>query len=245
MSGFRMLNIDRIKGELCVGLSEQVKTFDPVAVLLWLRTVQDFYRNDGCKMSFDEPTRLFLIDAGAGAMDSITAMSEPGRLLLEVVGKALSMPARDDFDENLELIAQVLARAKTLQAHKGKLKLVYTVRRPPGDGLTLIVSLRSDVYGSFGLEAGLLVTNALLAALKRERQRGVYLLNPPVPEGFDRSALRPGPRYDNWLDGDALRIFIDHVLKLNTEEIKANLKLIKAVRDHYRQFELPEPIDQQ
>lgn len=239
MSVFRMLNIARIRGGLSVGLTDLAKTFDPVAVVLWLRTVQDSYRIDGSKMSFDEPTRMFLIDAGAGALETITAMSEPGRLLLEVVGKACGMPVKSDFDENLELIARTLVQAKAIQAHKGKLKLVYTVRKPRGDSPTLIVTLRSDVHGSFGLEAGLLVTNALLAALRRERSLAVYLMNPPIPEGFDRSALRPAPRYESWLENEALRIFIDHVLKLSTDEIKANLELIKAVRDHYRAVELP------
>lgn len=239
MSGFRMLNIVRTKGRLFVGLSEHAKTFDPVALVLWLRTVEDCYRNEGCKMSFDDQTRMFLIDAGAGALNTITAMSEAGRMLMEAVGKACSMPARGDFDQNLELIAQALARAKVVVDFKGKLKLYYTVRKPRGDGLTLIVTLRSEVYGSFGLEAGLLVTNALLAALRRERNRAVYLVNPPLPEWLDRSAMRPTPRYENWLDSDTLRIFIDHVLKLSTEEIQKNLKAIKAVRDHYLSFSLP------
>lgn len=245
MAGLQMLDIDRKQSALSVGITKLAKTFDPVAVVLWLRTVQDCHHNNGYKMSFDEPTRMFLIGASARAIGAMSAMSEPGRLLLEVVIKACSMPARGDFDENLELINKTLVQAKVIEAHKGKLKLVYTMRRPPGERRILILSLRSNVYGAFGLKAGLLVTNALLSALKRERNREVFLDNPPVPKVFDPIALRSAPRYESWIDSEALDIFNTHVLQLSVDEIQANLKLIKAVRDHYIHLELPEPVAQQ
>jgi hypothetical protein len=238
MSGFRMLNIDRIKGELSVGLTELAKAFDPVAVVLWLRTVRASYQIEGYPMQFNAETEQYLSCAGPDVLMAMTTISLPGIQLIQSICSACASQERNDFDYNLELIVQVLVRAKSIAVFKDKLKFVYTVRKPHPEALTLIMTIRSDVYGTFGLEAGLLVTNALVAAIKRERKIAVYVLNPPVPEGFDRGALRPAPRYESFYDSDARRIFIEYVLKLSVDEIKASLNMIKAVVAHYLFLEI-------
>jgi hypothetical protein len=245
MSGFRMLTVKRIKGTVQVGFTDLATTYDPVAQVLWLRTVHASYQIDGCPMQFDQATQEFLTNAGAGVLLAMATISLPGQQLIQWVCSACTSQERNDFDYNLELIAQVLARARAIDVCKEKLKFVYTVRKPRPDAVTLIMTLRSDVYRTFGLQAGLLVTNALVAAIKRERQLVVYVLNPPVPDGFDRAALRPAAKFDSHYDADALRIFINHVLRMSSDEIKASLNLIKAVRDHYLHLELPVPTNQQ
>lgn len=244
MSGFRMLTIKRVKNTLWVGLTGATKTFNSVAVALWLRTVQASYMIEECPMQFDADTEAFLAGAGADVMMEMNTISVPGIQLIQWICSACTSQERNDFDYNLELIAQVLVRAKAIEVCKDKLKFVYTVRKPHQDALTLIMKLRSDVHRTFGLQAGLLVTNAIVAAIKRERQLAVYVLNPPVPEGFDRAALRPAPKFDSHYDADALRIFSQYVLKMSTDEIKSGLNLIKAVREHYLHLELPAPISQ-
>jgi hypothetical protein len=244
MSGFRMLKITRIKNTLWVGLTDASKAFDPIAVVLWLRTVQASYQIDGCTLQFEQATEEFLASAGADVLMAMTTISFPGIQLIQWICSACSSQERNDFDYNLELIVQVLVRAKAIAVCKEKLKFVYTLRKPP-QAPTLIMTLRSDVYRTFGLQAGLLVTNALVAAIKRERQLSVYVLNPPVPQGFDRAALRPAPKFASHYDSDTLRIFCQYVLKMSTAEIKAGLNLIKAVRNHYLELELPEPIRSQ
>lgn len=245
MSGFRMLKINRIKNTLWVGLTDASKAFDPVAVVLWLRTVQSSYEMERCSMQFEADTEAFLANHGTDVLMAMTTIALPGIQLLQWICAACTSQERNDFDYNLELVAQALVRAKAIAVCKDKLKFVYTLRRPP-QALTLIMTLRSgsDVYRSFGLEAGLLVTNALVAAIKRERQLAVYVLNPPLPEGFDRADSRPAAKFDSHYDADAIRIFCQYVLKMSTDEIKTGLNLIKAVRDHYLQLELPAPISQ-
>lgn len=239
MSGFQMLNIDRVRGTLTVGLTDTAKSFDPMAVVLWLRTVQDSYQKNGCKMSFDAETKMFLINAGAGALETIATMSEPGRLLLEVITKACSMPAKVDFDENLELISLVLGHARSIRESRDKPKLRYSIRKTRSqNSTTLIVTLRSDVHGSFGLEAGLLVTSALVAALERERKKQIYVINPPIPDDTPRGSKRPVEKFSNYLDWHAKQIFVDHVLRLTTEELQGSLGSIKAVRNYFQGLSL-------
>ncbi|WP_274644640.1 hypothetical protein [Pseudomonas serbica] len=234
-----MLTVKRIKGTVQVGFTDLATTYDPVAQVLWLRTVHASYQIDGCPMQFEQETEEFLRNAGADVLLAMATISLPGQQLIQWVCSACTSQERNDFDYNLELIAQVLARARAIEVCNEKLKFVYTVRKPNPDALTLIMALRSDVYRTFGLQAGLLVTNALVAAIKRERQLAVYVLNPPVPDGFDRAALRPAAKFDSHYDADALRIFCQYVLKMSTDEIKASLNLIKSVSEHYRHLELP------
>jgi hypothetical protein len=197
-------------------------------------------------MQFEADTAEFLATSGADVLMAMASISPPGIQLIQWICSACASQERNDFDYNLELISQVLVRAKAVAVCTDKLKYVYTLRKPP-QALTLVMTLRSgsDVYRSFGLEAGLLVTNALVAAIKRERQLAVYVLNPPLPEGFDRAASRPGAKFDSHYDADAIRIFCQYVLKMSSDEIKANLNLIKAVSDHYLHLELPSPTSQQ
>mgnify|MGYP003466003900 FL=1 len=245
MSGFRTLTIKRIKNTLYLGLTEATKTFDPVAVALWLRTVQASYQMEECPMQFDMDTEAFLDGAGVDVMVEMSTISVPGIQLIQWICSACTSQERNDFDYNLELIAQVLVRAKALAVCRDKLKFVYTVRKPHPDALTLVMTLRSDVYRTFGLKAGLVVTNALTKAIQRERKLAVYVPNPPVPEGFDRTALIPAAQYESFYDSDARRIFVEYVLKLSVDEIKASLNIIKAVVDHYQHLELPAPTSQQ
>lgn len=232
--------IKRTSNAMELGLTPECAEFNPSVLVWWLESSIEMYRRGNTRAVLDGPTQAFVEKNRQEANTARSALSMPGKLLLQSSITAYETHLRSGIDKNLLLIACAYEHALKMTTWPVDNKLIgYTVRKHRDNTAHRIMTVRSDVLQDFGFEGASLALTVLVKAVERDLCKTVSISN--LYEVFNgRDGRRVSPDYIS----DAVFFLhtnlVDYLCRyLTLVEVKANLGVIKTLHDYFVSLEVP------
>lgn len=237
--------------ELC--LTPECADFNPSVLVWWLESSIEMYRRGNTRAVLDGPTQAFVERNRQEANTARSALSMPGKLLLQSAISAYESHLRSGIDKNLFLIAAAYEHAQVLEKWPveqnsirfsvkrpiAQKSIRYTVRKHRDNAALRVMTVRSDVLQDFGFEGASLALSVLVKAVERDLNKKVTIWN--LHEVFgEHKAIRPSPDYVS----DQVFFLHTHLVEylyihLTLAEVKTNLGVIKTLHDYFVTLEIP------
>jgi hypothetical protein len=224
--------------ELC--LTPECADFNPSVLVWWLESSVEMYRRGNTRAVFDGPTQAFVENNREVANTARSALSMPGKLLLQSTISAYESHLRKGIDKNLLLIAAAYEHAQKLAACMVEKKSIrYTIKKHRDNSALRLMTVSSNVLQDFGFEGASLALTVLLKAVERDLNKKVTIWN--LHEVFGQhDASRVSPDYVS----DEVFFLHTHLVEylcthLTLAEVKANLGVIKTLHDYFVGLEIP------
>jgi hypothetical protein len=234
------MGIKRTNNAMELALTPECADFNTAVLTWWFEATVEMYRRGNTRAVLDGPTQAFVDANRHGANTARSALSMPGKLLLQSTITAYESHLRKGIDKNLLLIAAAYEHALKLAACTVEKKSIsYTLKKHRDNSALRVMTVRSDVLQDFGFEGASLALTVLVKAVERDLNKKVSIWN--LHEVFGQhDAARVSPDYVS----DEVFFLHTHLVEylcsnLTLAEVKANLGVIKTLNDYFVTLEIP------